>query len=348
MKPGIFRYTNPIIHDRALAMRDHQITKVDELWFMTGTSLPVWEGPNPGVRLLVSADLLHWKHHSWIIDAALLEPGCPYNGRFWAPEIHRAYGRFWLTVNSGHEGPERDARRMEGHNIFLFAADEITGPYKLVSNEPLGAGFKNDASLFTDDDGRTYAYCSGGGLWEAEIDLTLGRLIGGNGFQKIRSPNDTGNPDWMIGGIEGPYVIKRDGSYHLFFSAWTRGYETGVMSSPSPLGPWKLAPNSPIFGTRKRRYREAQMQKDGYSHLAFEDTADPFVEVGHCAIFEGPDGNDWISSHYFIEGKEPIPGSIIPEYYDTAPQLGYEPLQYRDGLFYVNGPTWTEQVVELT
>ena len=81
-----FKYTNPITRDTSIAMRDHCIMKVGDKWYCTGTSLPVWTGPNPGVRLLVSDDLIHWKQHSWLIDASKLSEDCPYNGRFWAPE----------------------------------------------------------------------------------------------------------------------------------------------------------------------------------------------------------------------------------------------------------------------
>jgi beta-xylosidase len=64
-----FRYTNPITRDSAISMRDHFIIKVGTKWYCTGSSNPIWTGPNPGVRLLVSDDLLHWKHLDWIIDA---------------------------------------------------------------------------------------------------------------------------------------------------------------------------------------------------------------------------------------------------------------------------------------
>jgi len=342
---GEFCYTNPITHDMAHSLRDHQILKVGDLWYMTGTSQPIWSGPSPGVKLFRSPDLLHWTFDRLLIDAAALPDDCFYKGRFWAPEIHKAHGKFYLTVNSGNDG-DFGLEHKHKHGVVLFAANEVTGPYHLITkDDSLGSGFKNDASLFTDDDGRSYLYCSGGGLWQSEIDLSTGRLIGRDEFEKICSPADPGNPDWMIGGIEGPFVIKRQDSYFLFFSAWTRGYEIGVFQSPTPLGPWTLMPNSPIFGSRKRRYRQRQMEAGGYAHITFEDTLDPYVETGHCAVFDGPDSGDWLCCHYFLEGKEPIDDGPVREYRDTVPQLGIEPLHFQDGLFSVHGPTWTEQVV---
>ncbi|MEO8615154.1 MAG: family 43 glycosylhydrolase [Luteolibacter sp.] len=338
-----FRYTNPITRDPALSMRDHCILKVGERWFCTGTSQPAWNGPNPGVRLLESDDLLHWRDAGWLIDASELAVDCPFNGRFWAPEIHRAHGRFYLTVNSGHEGPQHPGRRMDDHRVWIFAADAITGPYTILTPNGLGSGFKNDASLFTDDDGRSYLYCSGGGLWQAEIDLLTGIFRGEHAdFQQICGPRDVGNPDWMIGGIEGPFVIKRHGAYWMFFSAWTRGYEIGVMRAEHPLGPWKLTPEQPVFGTRKRSYRAKQALEGGYGHLVFDDTPDPYLEVGHNAIFEGPDGRDWLCCHYI-----PDDGAAFGE--STAlPQLGMEPMDFRASEWSIHGPTWSEQVVPLT
>lgn len=339
-----FRYRNPLMTDPAFAMRDHFIIKVGSKWFLTGTSAPYWEGSNPGVRLLCSDDLIHWSHVLWIIDAITLRPHCPYQGRFWAPEIHLSHNRFYLTVNCGHEGPESGKRRMDNHGIFLFVSSQVEGPYDFVAG-PIGKPFKNDASLFTDEDGQSYLYCSGGGLWQSPISLDSGRLSDRDDLEKICSPRDLGNPDWMMGGIEGPFVIKRHGIYHLFFSAWTRGYEIGVMSAPTPLGPWKLNPRNPIFGSRKSHYREQQMREGGYAHLVFEDTPDPFVETGHCAIFTGPDDRDWISCHYLPEGKQPHFNGTVLEYADAYPQLGIEPLHWQNGQFSIKGPTWTEQIV---
>ncbi|UOE32450.1 family 43 glycosylhydrolase [Hymenobacter monticola] len=253
-----FRYTNPITRDTAISMRDHFIIKVGRQWFATGTSMPVWSGPNPGVRLLVSDDLIHWRQHSWLIDGKKLPASCPYNGRFWAPEIHYIQKKYWLTVNSGQVTAE-DPKGMKTHSVWLFSSDKVTGPYKLV-NGPLTPHYNNDATLFEDEDGQTYLYCSGNGLWQAKIDLPTGKLVGE--IKQFRGAKDANNPGWMVGGIEGPFVLKRDGTYFMFFSTWTRGYEVGLLRSKSPLGPWELAAPEPIFGTRKREYR-AEMARNG-------------------------------------------------------------------------------------
>lgn len=335
-----FKYTNPITQDSAISMRDHFIIKVGSKWYCTGSSNPVWTGPNPGVRLLISDDLLHWRHLSWLIDASKLPPNCPYNGRFWAPEIHFIKNKYYLTINSGQVTAE-DPKGEKNHSIWLFTSDSVTGPYKLV-NGPL-TPHNNDATLFEDEDGQTYVYASGGGLFQARIDLNTGKLL--TPMQKFLDKKQSGWPEWIVGGMEGPFVIKKEGSYFMFFSTWTRGYEVGLLKSKSPLGPWELASPEPIFGTRKREHRLKNAISGGYTDLRYQDTEDPYQETGHNALFEGPDGKLWSSCHYFINPKRPYPYSQTFQIWEKTPQMGIEPVYYKDGRFYINGPTWTEQIV---
>jgi xylan 1,4-beta-xylosidase len=339
----VFKYTNPITRDTILSMRDYMINKVGDKWYATGTSNPVWTGPNPGVKLLVSDDMIHWKFHSYLIDATKLPEDCPYNGRFWAPELHFIQNKWWLTINSGKVTKE-DPKGMNKHSVWLFSADKITGPFKLV-NGPLTSQYNNDSTLFEDEDGQTYLYCSGNGLFQAKIDLKSGKLT--TPIEKFLDKKQPGYPEWMIGGIEGPYVIKKEGTYFMFFSSWTRGYEVGLLKSKSPLGPWELVSQEPIFGTRKKGYRPELAVSNGYDHLKFTDTQDPYQETGHNALFIGPDGNLWTSCHYFMYEKRPYPYSRTFEEWEKFPQMGIEPVHYANGTFYINPPTWTEQIVPI-
>jgi len=333
----MFKYTNPITRESRLSMRDHCIIKDSGKWYCTGTSNPVWEGPNPGVRLLVSDDCLHWQHHCWLIDAGTLPDDCPYNGRFWAPEIHLIKSMYWLTVNSGKVTKD-DPKGMKTHSIWLFSASQIAGPYTLV-NGPLTKQYNNDATLFEDDDGQVYLYCSGGGLFQSRIDLDKGELLGH--IEKFMDKSDPGFPDWIRGGIEGPFVKKQNGIYFMFFSTWTRGYEIGLLQAKTPLGPWALATKEPIFGTRKKNYRPNPTLQG----MEFNDSHDPYCETGHNALFTGPDGKLWSSCHYMMYQKRQYPYSQTFEDWELYPQLGIEPVYYKDGIYHIEGPTWTEQAL---
>lgn len=136
-------------------------------------------------------------------------------------------------MNSG-QVTAQDPKGMSTHSVWLFSADKVTGPYQLV-NGPLTPHYNNDATLFEDEDGQTHLYCSGNGLWQAKIDLPTGKLVGE--IKQFRGAKDANNPGWMVGGIKGPFVLKREGTYFLFFSTWTHGYEVGLLRSDSGLLP---------------------------------------------------------------------------------------------------------------
>jgi xylan 1,4-beta-xylosidase len=55
----------------------------------------------------------------------------------------------------------------------------------------------------------------------------------------------------------------------------------------------------------KVSYRPELAQGGGYSHLKFQDTADPYQETGHNVLFVGLDNQLWSSCHYFINEKRP-------------------------------------------
>lgn len=56
----------------------------------------------------------------------------------------------------------------------------------------------------------------------------------------------SGWPGWMIGEIDGPFVIKSDSTYFIFFT-WTRGYGIGLLTAKTSLGPWELVSPQPIL-----------------------------------------------------------------------------------------------------
>ena len=47
-----------------------------------------------------------------------------------------------------------------------------------------------------------------------------------------------------------------------------------------------------------------------------------------------------------MDEKRPYPYCPKLEEWEKLPQLGIEPVTYRDGRFYIHKATWTEQFVE--
>lgn len=317
----IFRYCNPIRSEAIGPIRDPQIMKVGNTYYLTGTTHPFWPGTTcPGIKLWSSKDLLNWKFETFLVERSKLPEDVWYRDRFWASEIHQKNGRFWLTFNCRNESEKYPHK----HSCGLAVADKITGPYKVITHDkPLIRG--NDMSLFTDDDGRSYAYWKW--HWMQQIDLENAGLIGER--RPIFTHKRTG---WEKVGVEGMFVIKRAGVYYMFYSSWTRGYEVGYMTADHPLGPWTPYEGNPIYGAQDPdRCKEEGVEFTG-------DTNSPYYGVGHCTIFTGPDGRDWICAHHHMKGCG-HKGSDI--------HLGFDPIWFENGVIKTNGPTYTEQVIKI-
>jgi len=321
-KEMVFRYCNPIRSEAVGSIRDPQIIKVDDRYYLTGTCYPFWPGTiNPGVKLWSSRDLLNWEFEGLLIDRRELPEDAWYRDRFWASEIHQTNGKFYLTFNARNESGEYNHE----HSCGLAVATRITGPYTVLTHEkPLLHGWGNDMTLFTDDDGTTYAYWKA--HWVQRIDLPNARFVGEK-CPTLHNENGT----WEDVGIEGMYVIKRDGHYYMFYSSWTRGYEVGYATADHPTGPWKKYSGNPIYGAQDKE----ECEKNNIEYTG--DPKSPYFGVGHCTIFTGPDGRDWICAHHHMKGSGGQKGSDI--------YLGFDPIWIEHGIVKTLGPTYTEQEV---
>ncbi len=329
--PREFRYQNPISAGLdPHGVRDCQVFRDGARWYLTATVWPHWPrqettgATNPGVVLYSSEDLLQWKFERVIVPAP--GPDRWYRMRFWAPEIHHLKGRYYATFNCSNP-----ALGFPGQHFGYAVADSLLGPYRVVTaDQPLGSG--NDFTLFEDDDGAVWAFWNRGrdfGIGFARVDLEKAVLLGeprsailpgaleyalNPDGSPAMEPGYDGRPQRQVGrahawdsiGIEGAYVIKRSGTYYLFYSSWTRGYEIGYATAPRVTGPWTKAPANPFYGGQS----EAACRKN---HLAFSGRGDPspFNQVGHNEVFTGPDGRCWLSCHGILQARPDQPMLVI-------------------------------------
>ena len=285
-------WTNPISTGiNSGGLRDCFVFRAEGRWYLTGTSSPHWgEGyDNPGVRLYRSNSLTRWEEVGLIIT----NPGTSkwYASRFWAPEINYVAGRYYCTFNCRNERDGFNVRQSCG----LAVADHPEGPYTVLTDDaPLCPG--NDMTLFEDEDGKVYAaWCGptpqhpdGNMMMLSELDLATLTLkntheIFGGGTGPVAT---TG---WDAVGVEGPYIFKRGGIYYMTYSSWQRGYEVGYVTATDINGKWTKADNNPIFGS----------QSKGKWANAVEG---PWGDIGHNAVFTGPDGQLWFSCHGQLRG----------------------------------------------
>ncbi len=296
-----YTWTNPISYrlsgSKVPALRDPFILKIGDVWYMTGTlppyGLAAEDSRTKGVPLYVSSDLEKWSFVDYIIKTPAESEGKWYSERFWAAELFRHNGKFYVSVNCC-------APNGDNHGMLFAVADQIEGPYTLL-NPDAPLVLSNDAHLFVDDDGRTYLF--GSGNWYAEIDLESLTLLTEPNFIVVPvKGSDAWNGERPRVGFEGPYVLKRNGVYYMFYSTWARGYEIGIATATALDGEWTLW-EKPFYGAMSRSLCDlyGATYEPGY-YIA----QDKYSECGHNSIFIGPDGNYWLSAHAYENGGRPV------------------------------------------
>lgn len=325
-----FTYENPVnfsypyfdgIRERTITeLRDPAISRDGDTYYLVFTHFPFTHhtsrDPNkidlnssPGIRLYSSKDLKNWKFEKWLVKSSELPEDCPYKHRFWAPEIHKIGGRFFLIFYADNWiKDEYNAAGQVGYVAFVGVAEKITGPYEHISWLK-GAGC--DATLFEDEGGKTYCIMPFSNEYIQEADLRgIDRgdikLIGERKMIVARDNSDVGktfSPEYM----EAPWMIKRNGKYILFTGSPYRRPRDSKADAPAPdlaYGYWVgIAVADNIWGPYKK---------------------EPQVFLGgHIATFTGPDGRDWFSYRGESGGKsqgrlciDPVPigkdGSVKP------------------------------------
>lgn len=313
---AIFQWSNPIYFEGRggdigrSAVRDPVIIRDGNTYYLVYTVWPFANreekrmslpdrGSSPGIKMFSSRDLKTWVFEKWLLKSSDLPENCPYKHRFWAPEIHKINGKFYLvfTADNWLKNEYNSAGRWGTAGwAFVGVADKITGPYEHITWIP-GTGC--DTTLFGDTNGQTYAFTPRGNIEMQEIDLsklTEGKVsLLGLPQQVISCDNsDIGmksHPEYL----EGPWVTRTAGKYYLFYAApysekkfpAEQGYWTGVAYADNIKGPW----------TKDKRGR--------------------VFLGGHLAVFEGPDGRNWFS--YRGEGIGPTFGYLCIDPYDIGP-----------------------------
>lgn len=196
-------------------------------WYMYPSVDMAWVSGDGGIT---------WQHH-------------PLNIRDigYAPTIVRHKGKFLLMASESE----------------VYTSDSPLGPFKAIGPIRLPGGLpaQIDPMLFSDDDGRLYYYwgCTPtDGIYVVELDADnptslLGKPVKLMGFEPQRFPwqrtgdwNENPNQGW----VEGSWMLKRNGTYYLTYSAGgteNRTYAVGCLTSKSPMGPFTPQKNNPIL-----------------------------------------------------------------------------------------------------
>ena len=232
-------YTNPVI---PFDCPDPGVIDVASSYYAvcTGGTFPI----------RASKGLVFWED----TGAAILPDGKPpwaANGfRNWAPEIHQvgdAFVAYFTTVNGA-----------DVLSIAAAQAPSVVGPFTVTAGplveHPQGV---IDATFFEDEDGSRWLLYKIDGNSVGQPTPILGRQLADDGLSfapgaEVQLLVNDGS-SWEGGVIEAPWVVKRDGTYFVFYSGnvYDHRYRTGVARSASLLGPYEKH-GAPILGNNER------------------------------------------------------------------------------------------------
>lgn len=172
-----------------------------------------------------------------------------------------------------------------------------------------------DPDLFVDDDGRLYFYygCSNiNPIYAVELDTKTLNPIGEpvvlfnsdkktHGWERFGDYNEMNDSPW----VEGSWVTKHNGKYYLQYAVpgtQFKSYCDGLYVADKPLGPFKLASNSPMSS-----------KPEGF-----------IAGAGHSSTYQDKYNNYWHVSTMTISVKHMF-----------ERRLGFFPMFFdNDGVFY--------------
>ncbi|MBT0993726.1 family 43 glycosylhydrolase [Cellulomonas sp. DKR-3] len=207
----------------------------------------------PGVPVLRSRDLATWELVGHALDrpSQLALAGVGASGGVYAPTLRHHDGRFYLVTSNVNDGP--------GH--ILVTATDAAGPWsEPVRIDEVGG---IDPDLAWDQDGTCYLTWSDGGIVQAVLDPTTGRLL------------SDPRPLWSgTGGRdpEGPHLYRVGEHWYLLVSegGTGAGHAVSVARGPAPYGPFEPCPDNPFLTARA--------------------TPHPVQNAGHADLVELADG----------------------------------------------------------
>ena len=169
-----------------------------------------------------SLDLTNWKNEGVILDFA--DVSWSTNRAAWAPSMAEKDGRYYFYFSAG-----------DGAGLGVAVSGDPNGPFVDALGHPLIAPYHHgaqpiDAHAFVDDDGEAYLYYGG---WKHAVVVKLGDdMISTVGdFLEVTPENY----------VEGPFMLKRNGTYYFMWSEGEWGddtYAVAYAKSDTPYGPF--------------------------------------------------------------------------------------------------------------
>lgn len=201
-----------------------------------------------------SPDLCDWRSEGRVLDFA--DVPWSTNRAAWAPSVIEAGGSYYMYFSAG-----------DGAGIGVAHADGPAGPFRDALGRPLISEYHHgaqpiDAHAFGDDDGRHYLYYGG---WRHAVVVELG----GDMISTVGEFVETTPENY----VEGPFMLKRDGTYYFMWSEGSWGdasYAVAYARSDSPKGPF---------------VREG---------LVLRSDPEVATSAGHHSVLQIPGSDEWL------------------------------------------------------
>lgn len=193
--------------------------------------------------LFSTEDMANWTYMGTPVTTETFEWSAK-GDRAWASQAVERNGKwYWYLCCNTNKGEDA---------LAVAVADNPEGPYKDAIGKPLAIGCSFiDPSVFIDDDGKAYLVWGNKGCWYGQLNDDMVSFA--NGFKEIPGFHDPAcfgpkseKTNWCKGGVnemmtgyeEGPWLMKRNGTYYLSYPAGGVPEHMAYSTATSIDGPW--------------------------------------------------------------------------------------------------------------
>ena len=193
--------------------------------------------------LYSTEDMVNWTYLGTMITTETFA-WAKHGDRAWASQGVERNGKwYWYVCCNTASG---------GDALAVAVADDPQGPWTDAIGKPLAEGFGFiDPTVFIDDDGKAYLFWGNKGLWYGELNDDM--ISFKDGYQEVPGYHDPEcfgelqmKENWANGGKkelmtqyeEGPWLIKRNGTYILSYPAGGVPEHMAYSTAPTINGPW--------------------------------------------------------------------------------------------------------------
>ena len=192
--------------------------------------------------LFSTEDMVNWTYLGTQVTTSVFK-WARQGQRAWASQGVERNGKwYWYVCCNKANG---------GDALAVAVADDPQGPWTDGIGGPLAEGFGFiDPTVFVDDDGRAYLFWGNKGLWYGELNDDMVSFK--NGWQEVPGYHDPecfgelqskmnwakGQNEMMTQYEEGPWLMKRNGTYILSYPAGGVPEHMAYSTAPTINGPW--------------------------------------------------------------------------------------------------------------